>query len=180
MRLFGMGKNSGQNELRIGSDGRLWSEANQVPRASKMSWDDQDLWSWVATYNPDAGDTILLVQNTSATKKLRIDSVALSSDTSSRYVIHCPATDTSPTGTAVAAVRLSNPTGGGTPPATAKEDETDNTQANIIHEGIVLANTQEVIQYGGGLVLGYLECVAVDLVTVATLAGATIVGWFEE
>jgi len=180
MRLFGSGKNSSQNEVRVGYDGRLWGEANQVPRASKASWDDKELWSWVATYDPDAGDTIILVQNTSLTKLLRIEYVAIGSDTASRYYIHCPATSITVAGTAVTAVRLNNPTGGGTPPATAKEDETGNSTVSIIHEGHLAAGDEKIVQYNGSLVLGYLESVAVDLVTAATLGTATVVGWFEE
>lgn len=132
-------------------------------------------WSNV-TYNYTAADTILLVKNTSP-KKLHITEVSISGDTTSEWIIHCP-TGVTPAGTAVTGVNL-NRDSGNVAEATAKGDETDNTQANIVWHGNVLANTTHEIEFQGALVLASADSIGVDVVTVGAAAYVTIIGYYD-
>jgi hypothetical protein len=133
-------------------------------------------WSNVS-YDYDALDTILLVKNTSATKKLIIDKVIISADVATVAVLHLPACAT-PTGTAVIGVNLRRDSGN-VADATAIGDETTNTQANIIKNFQLLAATDTVYDTQGSIVLGQNDCIAVDFVTNGAVCYATFDGHYH-
>ena len=164
---------------RVGtSDQRLNVSSRVNARSSYVSKDDGQTFVWTHRYDYDAGDTILLVANESTTKDLFICNVKIGSDTATEFVVHCPVYPTL-AGTEIDEVNV-NRTSGKSADASAYGDETGNTQANVVARGFVAANTMVNLAIDGRLILGYHDCVAVDLVTAGTMATVAICGWYEE
>lgn len=168
----------GGKSVRVTEDNRLAVTARVLPRISYLSKEHGESYSWSHSYDYSAADTILLVTNNSTTKQLYISSVAIAADTTSLYQVHCPAYPTL-AGTLITGVNL-NRTSGNLADAVAYGNETGNTQANVIHRGIALANAQLILDLSGSVILGYHASIGVDLTTAGTLAAVTILGWFEE
>ena len=59
-------------------------------------------------------------------------------------------------------------------------DETNNAQANVLLEDIVLANGQLIFPVDGKIILGYHDVIAVDFVTAGTLGAVSFVGYYDE
>jgi hypothetical protein len=169
------GKGSGQSAGI--SNNRLDVSARVNTRAFYASRDRQECYTWSAAKNIDATDTILLVTNNSTTKRLFIESIAVGSDAATRYTVHSPAYPTL-AGDAVTGVN-NNRTSGNAADASAYQDETGNTQANILRQGHLAANTEVIVETDGRIILGYHGCIAVDIVAEPTMATCTIVGWYE-
>jgi hypothetical protein len=134
------------------------------------------------TYDPDAHDTILGVQNDSKTHLLKIKRIVATSDTASLIQVFC-ASGVTMDGTAVTGVNL-NRASNRTAEATAKCDETGNSEQGSSYPAKVLqkqvaANTLVTLDVDGGIVLPYGHMVGVDLTTAATAANVTIWAWFE-
>lgn len=140
-------------------------------------------FSWAnLTYDPDANDTILGVENNSTIYDLYIEKIIVSSDTSSQMVVHTSSGVTM-AGTAITGVNL-NRNSSFVAPATAKADETGNGQAAATYSGrlltiTVLANQAVIIPVGGAIVLPYDHNIGIDLTTAATASDCTIVGYFK-
>ena len=170
---------TGGNVLNVDVDGR--AETTSVIQNSLEHYTDSgDSWAWSnVTYDPDAADTIILVQNTHATKDLYISQIHFSSDTASEVIVHLTNGATfTPTGTAIVATNLNNNIGG-IPFGTAVGDETANTQGNIIFHTKVLANVPNQFDMNNAVVLGNNQSIGVDLVAAATAAYATIWGYYK-
>jgi len=136
-------------------------------------------YSWTnVTYNYTAGDTILLVKNTSITANLIIDKIVVSGDVETEVVIHSP-TCTTPTGTAVTGVNL-NRTSSLTASATAKANESTNSQANPIWKGRIDGNSTLNIELHGSIILGLNNCIAIDFTTVGSACNVTILGYYHS
>ena len=148
------------------SQNRMWYE----------SIDNGQAFTWAnATYDYAAADTILAVQNDSTTKKLHIHEIHICGDTETAFTIHVPKNVTM-AGTVVTGVNL-NRTSANVAEATAKANETGNTQANVIYRSILLAKTKQVISTPG-LVLGKNDTIAVDLVTDGGAAYVVVFGFY--
>ena len=170
---------TGGNVLNVDVDGR--AETTSVIQNSLEHYTDSgDSWAWSnVTYDPDAADTIILVQNTHATKDLYISQIHFSSDTASEVIVHLTNGATfTPTGTAIVATTLINNVGG-IPFGTAVGDETANAQGNIIFHTKVLANVPNQFDMNNAVVLGNNQSIGVDLVAAATAAYATIWGYYK-
>lgn len=168
-------KGSGQS---VGvSDNRLDVSARVNSRAFYASRDRQECYTWSAAKNIDATDTILLVCNNSTTRRLFIESIAVGSDAATRYTIHAPAYPTL-AGSAIVGTN-NNRTSGNAADASAYEDETGNSQANILRQGHLPAGAEEIVETDGRIILGYHGCIAVDIVSEPAMATCTIVGWYE-
>ena len=158
---------------------QLLTQATTKPEIAFHSDRSGEAYAWNAvTYDYDAGDTILLVQNTNSHLRLRISRIFLYADTATAVIIHCPVVAT-PTGTAVTAVTL-NRDAANTPQAIAKADETTNTQANIVLSTAIQAAGQgHQIDIDGAIILGYLDSLAIDYVTNGAACSATIWGFYD-
>lgn len=142
-----------------------------------------EAYSWTAvTADVNAGDTALLVANTSATRRLVITDIWAFSDVPTQLKIHVPAEATL-AGTAVVGVPL-NRTNTAAAPATAKADETGNTFAAA--NTILTLKTNELTtdQFGvhadlkGAVVLGENDSIAVDLIAETAAFECTIWGYY--
>jgi len=175
--------------LRGSSDGSLAGvEDGALVTAPLTDWEkavaDGDAYAWTnATYDPDAHDTILGVQNTSTTRDLHIQKAWVNSDTASQFVVHTSSGVTM-AGTAVTGVNL-NRASGRIAQATAKADETGNGAQGAGYPGflfadLLAANTAKTMEIGGAISIPYGHVIGVDLTTAATGAAVTIYGWFDE
>lgn len=147
-------------------------------RATYVSKEDGQCFFWGHAYDYDAGDTILWISNTSTTKNLNIEKVNIASDTATQYTVHSPAY-TTPAGTEVTGVN-GNRTSGNSADAECYGDETNNTQANVLKQGILGANGEKGCPVDGKLILGYHDTLAIDFVTAGGLGSASISAYFED
>ena len=161
----------------VGLDNRLDVSGKMSSRATYVSRDMGQCYSWSAAKNIDATDTILLVCNNSTTKFLYIEKIIIGSDAATRFTVHSPAYPTL-AGTVITGTN-DNRTSGNVADASAYEDETGNTQANIIHQGMLMASEMVDLTIDGRIILGYHQSIAVDIVTEPTMVTCTIVGYFE-
>ncbi len=129
----------------------------------------------------DTGDTIIMVQNISDDLILHIDNIWFSSSVAAQYQVHVTNDATTPVGTAITGVCLNRraPQLASTH-ALAKGDETANSsQGLIIWAGSVVADATFTIQYGGALLLGPGDAIAIDVVEEPVESNGGITGYFK-
>lgn len=134
-------------------------------------------YSWTAAYDYTGGDTILWLRNDNTEFDLVIEKIVMASDTTTRFTMHGPS-DTTAAGTDITGVNQ-NRRSNNTALATAKQDETGNTQGDIIGEGIILQNTTIPAEIDGAIVLGYLNEIGIDFLTTGTFGSVSIVGYYH-
>jgi len=145
---------------------------------SHMSEVYGDAYTWTASYNAGAADTILWLRNDHTSKNLILTNIVVgNSTTRTEFIIHSPV-NAAPAGTTVVGINL-NRGSGKAALATCVRDETNNTQANVITHGKLYGNTVN-LPVDGAFILGYLDCIAVDFVAASTIAQATFRGYFHE
>lgn len=174
----------GGYSAKVTQDMRLLTHAVSISPIQEASLKG-DAFSWNAiNANIDTGDTALLVRNDSTTQYLVIDRIYVWTDVSSDIDIHL--TDGAaftPTGTAVTGVCL-NRSKPKTAQATAKADETANTQGNIILTLQCNETATDIfaIDYDlkGALILDQNDCVAVDIVDEPGAFECTIWGYYID
>jgi len=162
----------------VDKEGRLQVRAVAIPEAKQQILDgDGFVWDFTG-YDYDAADTVMFIRNDHPDKNLVIDAIELYGDTASKIQVHCPANPTV-AGTEITGTNW-NRAKGGLPLATAYQDETGNTQANIIKTTYTAANAvTDLLRENECIVLGYHQCLGVDLVTAGTMAYGQIVGHYE-
>ena len=135
-------------------------------------------FSWVFTgYNYDAADTVFFLRNDDKDKLLIVDAIELYCDTATKVQVHIPANPTA-AGTAITGTNL-NRSSNRAPEATAKQDETGNTQGTIIKNTYIAANgLLNLLRENECVVLQQNQCIGVDLVTVGTMAYGQIIGHY--
>lgn len=146
--------------------------------------EDGDAYSWSAlTYNMTAKDTILGVENNSATRDLYIQEIHIQSDTASQFIVHTETGLTMAGTNVVAGVNL-NRNSGNVAPATAYDDETGNTAADAYTKrlitGLCAADGNVVLELGGCVILPNDHFVGVDLTADAGACNVTIIGYFKD
>ena len=163
---------------KVDKENRFQTYATTETEISHESESNRRAYTWAGSYDYDAGDTIMLVKNTSSTTNLIIEKILVSSDTTTEIVIHFPK-DTTLAGTEVTGVNL-NRSSNNTAEAIAYRDETGNTQGNIMGSAMVMANTTVFIPMDGAVVLGIGDEIAVDFVTAGTFGSVSIRGYYHE
>jgi len=162
----------------VDTDGRSKVISSNEERIAAISREEGEAYSWSnVSYDYAAADTIVLVKNTSSTKKLHVTDIFLSGSTATIATIH-RTTCTTPTGTAITGINL-NGSFSNVASATAIGDETTNVQGSIIQNVELRAVTVEHIKFDGALILNESQCIAVDYVTDGTTANVTIRGYFK-
>ena len=132
------------------------------------------------TYDYDAADTILGVENVSTTRQFHVDHVVFSGSTASVVTMHVVTSDVTMAGTAVTPTNLNTRSGNSGSDLSVKADETGNTQGSKVWEGLMPAALSQTVHFGGSVILGASKMFGVDYVTDGTTAYVTIVGWFED
>lgn len=161
-------------------------DSNALRTRRQNEWDyalaNGNAYAWSnATYDYTAVDTILGVENNSATMDLKIKKIVITGDTASEFIVHTSSGVTM-TGTAVTGVNM-NRNSGNTAPATAIGDETGNGQAAASYSGGLLsgrfANDGLVeIDIDGAIVLPNDHNIGIDIITNGAAANITIWGYF--
>ena len=165
------------NQAEVTDKNMLRTFAMTETHAAYESYSAGDAYTWSASYNGGAADTILWLRNDDTTKDLIIDKVIIAnSSTLTQFSLHSPANAT-PAGTTVVGVNLNRKVGK-IALATAVQDETNNTQANVIASGMIKGATI-MMPVDGVIVLGYHDCLAVDFVTASTIASVTFRGFYH-
>ena len=162
----------------VDSEHRLKVASVAELQAAVASRNNGLAYSWTHAYDYDANDTILWLKNTSQTHLLMLDTIVISSDTTTQSTVHYP-TDTTPAGTLVVGTNL-NGLSGNVANALCYGDETGNTMGKKVVQGISLGNTTALMPAASSLILGYNNEIAVDLVTAGTLGIVTIRGYYYE
>jgi hypothetical protein len=137
-------------------------------------------FSWSSgTYDAAAGDTILLIKNTSASKNLHIDKVYIYSDTETGVVMHCPTSDVTVAGTTITGTNL-NRVSSNVADAEAARDETGNTQGDIVWSGEIQATSDNTaVDFAGALILGTNDSFGVDYVADVAACYVVIMGHYQ-
>jgi len=164
---------------KVNSENQLYTKSTEQSRALFHSMKGK-AFSWTtATLDIDANDTALAVRNDSTTEKLVITKISIQSSIETVVILHFPQVAYTPTGTAVTGVCL-NDSSTNIALATAKADETANTQGSIFRRLETQANIPVEISTDGIIVLGYQDSIAIDLVADCADVHATIEGYFDE
>lgn len=145
--------------------------------------EDGNAYSWSAlTYNMAAKDTILGVENNSATLDLYIQEIHIQSDTASQFIVHTETGITMAGTNAVTGVNL-NRNSGNVAPATAYDDETGNTAADgytkRLATGLCAADGNVILKLDGSVILPNDHMIGVDLTADAGACNVTIIGYFK-
>lgn len=144
---------------------------------------DAYAWNGISA-DIDTGDTALLVRNDSATRYLVIEKLYIWCDVAAQFDVHViPHSTYTLAGTAVTGVNLLVGSGK-VADATAKADETGNTQGSII----LTLHTNELAtdvfgldyDFHGGVILGQNSCIAVDIIGESAAFEATFFGYFVD
>ena len=163
----------------VDNHGKLLTKSSAKSTLATISEEEGLAFSWTNVgYSSDAGDTILLVKNTSPNKHLHITRIAASSPEPTVAVIHFPV-NASFSGTSVIAVNH-NQTSGKTAEAAAFSDETVGVQGPIVGNGGLTANIGGNINTDGSMIVGTNQCIAIDFVATSTNALVTISGYYED
>lgn len=161
--------------------------ANALSVRPKSDFDkaveDGYAYSWSAlTYDMAAKDTILGVENNSATMDLHIQEIHIQSDTATQFIVHTESGLTMAGTNAVTGVNL-NRNSNLTAPATAYDDETGNTAADgytkRLITGLCAADGNVVLDIGGAIVLPNDHFIGVDLTADCGACNVTIIGYFK-
>ncbi len=152
------------------------SEFEHISETASLSF----CWSTVAA-DYTAGETLLIVQNTSDSLLLHIEEISFSSDLLAEFDIHTIAGATTPSGGTAVVGRCLNVASPKVAPAVGHSDDTANSsQGNIIWSNRVTANTVVLAQFGGAVILGKNDAIAVDITDAPTaLANCNIAGYFK-
>ncbi len=168
------------NTARVNAANQLLVRAIVEPEIEDASEGGQ-AYTWTSgDLDIDAGDTMLLVKNTSDTN-FHVTTIVLSGgNVATRYLVHFPSTDVTVAGTTVVGVNL-NTGSANVAEATAASDETGNVfaQANVINDVSLLATTSFTL-HTEGILLAKNKSIAVDQVAESTAGSVTIVGHYEQ
>lgn len=169
----------GNYKLEINSEGQAPVDVRS--EFQRISEDKGEAFIWTnETYDYAAADTILLVRNDRTDKKLYIEKIALHGDTQTEVEIHVPTASFTIAGTAVVGECLNRAMDkDATVYATAKADETGNTQGDVIERVRIKADTDYPVNFDGALILDSNKSVGVDYVTDGAEAHVSIWGYFK-
>ena len=164
-------------KAKVDDHNKLMTRAVVSTELGYHSEEDGAAFSWTASADINATDSILWLRNDDPNRNLIVENVSVSSDAASSWFVYCPVNVT-PDGTVVTGVNL-NRTSGNVALATCHRDNTTAVLANYIYYGHNAAASTAIVQLRGALVLGYLQCVAIDITTEPALAQASILGWYS-
>lgn len=180
MKLEGTAPNgAGQNEQKVNNEGQALVFAVVEDELEHQSEANGLSYNWSSdTIDIDAGDTVLLIKNTSD-NHLHIESISIANGSvASEYTVHLPTTEVTVTGTTVTGTNL-NTASANVADASSASDETNNTQGNVVFTRFMAVDSNEIINTRG-LILGKNKSVAVDVVADTSESAVTIRGFFKS
>lgn len=170
----------------VDSENRLYTKSTAHSPIHHISELNGLAYSWTAvSADIDAGDTALLIVNTDPDRSLNIDSLYVWSDVATQFKIHFPVYSASFTGTAVTGLNL-NRISNKTALASAYADETANVL--VAANTVLTLRTNELAtdQFGivmrsiDGIILGYHDSIAIDVVAESAAFECTIWGYYVK
>lgn len=163
---------AGVNEVKVNNKGELVTKAINESSFESSSEEGKSFnWS-SGIIDIDAGDTVLLLKNTSDIP-LHVESITIwNGSVASQYQIHLPSDEVTVTGTTVAGTNL-NTGRSEVADASAASDETDNTQGIVIFTPMLAVDKNKTINTVG-LILAKNKSVAIDVVEDTAESGVTI------
>ena len=169
----------GNHILEINSGGQALVDRRS--EFERISEETGEAFIWTnETYDYAAADTILLVRNDHASKKLHIHKIMLHGDTETEVEIHVPTATFTIAGTAVVGEALNRLLDrASTTYATAKANETGNTQGDVVERVRIKVDTDYKVKFDGALILAAEQAVGVDFVTVGAEAHISIWGYYK-
>lgn len=136
-------------------------------------------YAWSTTgYVSAAGDTILAVKSNSD-MELYITDIFVSLTEDGEVTVHVPDQDVTMAGTAITGFNF-NKKSGNAAESDARQDETGNTQGNIIYASVLKSSSPMNVELRSALILGRNDTIAVDVANAQTKANVTIWGYFKE
>lgn len=163
---------AGLQEQKVNTNGEaLVASVSQALFESASEKGNSYNWS-SGIINVDTTDTVLLLKNTSDIP-LHVESITIwNGSVASQYQIHLPTTEVTPTGTTVTGTNL-NTGNANVADASAKSDETNNTQGGLIFTPMLAVDANITINTVG-LILAKNKSVGIDVVAETTESGVTI------
>ena len=176
------GKGRGYN-AEVNSDNQLVTRAVSISALHQASL-NSEAFAWNAVTADIAGaETALCVRNDSSTKYLVIDKLYVYSDVPTAVDVHLVTANFTAAGTAVVGVCL-NKASATIADATAKADETGNTQGDIIltlHTPELTTAAESVsYDFEGAVILGDDQAIGVDIVADSAAFECTIIGHYID
>ncbi len=171
---------SGINEQKVNKEGQALTFDVTQTELEHESEENGAAYNWSSKkIDIDAGDTVLLLKNTSD-NHLHIDYVKIANgpDTS-EYVLHLPTTEVTPTGGTVVTGTNLNTASSNVADASARSDETNNVQGNVLETLFLQTNVVSGLIFTPGLILGKNKSVGIDVIDITSKTAATFVGHFE-
>jgi hypothetical protein len=147
----------------VSGDHQLHCKASLHPTMQHESETYGNAFVWKSVlYDSGAGDTILLVRNTSLKSALHIDRIVVANTTEvSQYTVHLVNYFSSIAGTQIDGITL-NTSRSHVADAVAYCNETSNTQGTVIGKTYVAAGTRHIFDTRG-VFLGTNQSIAVDV-----------------
>jgi len=163
-------------------DSHLLVRSTNQSEFEHVSEDDSLSFSWsIVAADFGAATTLLIVQNTSSDKLLHIENVSFSTDNTSEVDIHLISGATTPSGGTAVVGRCLNVSAPKVAEAVGHANDTANSaQGNIIWSNTVLTATTMTVHFGGVVILGNTDAIAVDLTLASgSLANCNIMGYYD-
>ncbi len=164
----------------VTKENKLMVQSVTEPNFLHKNEDEKKAYVWnYPEYDNAGGDTVMFLRNDSS-EDLHVHHIYIYCSVATKAEIHAPASPTA-AGTAVTGVNL-NLKSGNVAEATAKQDETGNSQGTIIHTEYVAANTPLTLfkEDGYEVILGKNDCIGVDLGQSGGSTWGHIVGYFHS
>lgn len=165
----------------VDKDNRLKVAGSNASVAAAISDKDGEAYVWAATADWGADKNVLWLRNDSKTKLLYVDTIQCSLAAAAVVEVYVGTGSTSG-GTAVTGVCLNRSK------AHKAEVTCTHTNTNVdAGSGMTLlahyhmpATTPQTVAFGGALILGYLDEVAINIVTDVAACYFNIIGWFGD
>jgi len=170
-------------QAEVTADNQVSVVTSALSRLAQISIDEGEAYAWnTVTADIDGTDTAILLCNSHTTKNLYIDTIYFWTDVATEIDFHFPAYSASFTGTAVTGVCL-NRSSNNTAQAICYSDETANSQANLfmtVHTNETATDVFPMeFHFGGTIVLGYHDSIAIDIVDDSGAFNTTIIGYYK-
>ena len=166
------------NKAKVTPGNLLRTYAQTESEISYESESHGQAYSWTASKDINATDSIIWLRNDSTTHNLIIEEISITTDAAGSFFVYCP-TGTTADGDTITGTNL-NRSSGKVALATCRSDATGTTPANYILYGHCGTDETVLIDLKGSLILGYLDEVAVDITDEPGLAQATILGYYHK
>jgi len=165
----------------VDDDHRLATYATVETEMSHTSEDHGDAYAWTASVNVAGDKNVIWLRSDHTTKNLVIECIHVGVSATTLIELWV-GSGTTASGTAVTGVNL-NRQSGNVALATCKHTETNvdaGSGLTLLSSFSVLTGQTHTFEMHGGLLLGYLDEIAINVITDIDLTSVTIFGYYHE